>query len=120
MPKSAIGGSGYSFNSTGPSSGAVTLVTSGMSPYTILSTDYELHCDTSGGSISLLYPQVSANRKRRIIASKVTLDANTVTLVRFAGDTMLAAAADLVLAGLTVGVFRLTAGIGASNDWRGW
>jgi hypothetical protein len=101
--------------------GQVTDVTAGMSPYTVTAGDYELHCDTSGGAITILLPTVASSRKRRIQIMKVTTDANAVTITPNGADTVLTVAGSAAtLAGGAVRSLGLTGSIGASVDWRGW
>lgn len=55
---------------------AYTNVTNAMSPYTVLSTDVYLSCDTSGGAISLLFPNAPTQNRLWIIKDRLG-DAST-------------------------------------------
>jgi hypothetical protein len=58
----------------------VTNVTRAMSPYTVQANDNHLDVDTSGGSVTLNLAPVQYEGNRIVRITKVTSDANTVTI----------------------------------------
>jgi hypothetical protein len=73
-----------------------TNVTFGMSPYTVLATDYYISCDTSGGAITLNFPNAPTAFQEWIVKDRTgNSAANNVTIttpggvVTFDGSTTL-------------------------------
>lgn len=79
----------------------------------IVSTDYFVAVDASGGNRTLTLPDIAAENGRVIILKKVDASANTVTLAAFAGDTI-DGAASLVTA-VQYDTFRV---IADGVEWR--
>lgn len=62
-------------------------ITAAMSPYTVLTTDTVLLCDTSGGAITLQLPTI-ASVGDRIIFAKLDIGTNAVTILPNGAQTI--------------------------------
>lgn len=67
-----------------PTAFSYTTVNHAMSPYSITSTDYYLACDTSGGTITLLFPNAPTFKRLFVVKDKsgtATVSNITITTV---------------------------------------
>jgi len=84
----------------------VKTITHVLSPYTVLSTDSVLFCDTTAGNIVLDFPAIASSGVSYTVV-KTSNDANTVTLTPSSGESIADGIADstLVLAAAIQSVF---------------
>lgn len=87
-------------SSVGGASFAYTNVTFGDSPYTVLSTDYYLSLDTSGGAIILLFPNAPTTTERWVVKDRTgNATANNIQLTTVGGAVTLDGLTSQYLAG---------------------
>lgn len=71
---------------TGSQIVAYTSITSGLSPYTVLSTDYYISADTTGGVISVLLPNAPTTGRIFVVKDKAGTSAtNAITVTTVGG-----------------------------------
>lgn len=76
-----------------------TNVTHGMSPYTVLSTDNYISCDTSGGAITLLFPNAPTADQTWIVKDRTgNAGANNITVTTVGGAINIDGSTSQVLA----------------------
>lgn len=76
---------------------SVTTVTHAASPYTILSTDYLILVDTTGGAVTLNLPSPAIKYRFRIKDSKGNFGTTQCTIARNGSETIDGLAASLIL-----------------------
>lgn len=65
-----------------------TNVTTAMSPYTVLATDYFLSCDATAGPITILLPDAPSNYRELIIKDRVGISATNAIAITTVGGVV--------------------------------
>jgi hypothetical protein len=73
-----------------------TLVTFGMSPYQMLTTEQVIMADATGGNIVITLPPSTIIRRSSRYVKKIDSSANTVTVNGYGSDTIDGAASEVL------------------------
>lgn len=86
-PPRKLGGTAGASETLGPVLRSEKTLTSGDSPYTVLTSDYALLCDCTGGAIQIDLPTAIGNT-RELQVKKIDVSANAVTIDAFGTETI--------------------------------